>query len=413
MTGLLRNPTRRVLGVALVVVLVLGFILSMGDGDEKRTVTAHFPRAVSVYEGTDVRILGVNVGKVTAVIPAGNSVRVEIEYDAEHKVPAGATAVIVTPTLVADRFIQLGPAYTGGGVLEDGADISVDDTGVPVELDRIYAALRDLTSALGPDGVNADGTLNRTLKAGADALNGNGARGNEMIRTLSQAATTFGEGSGDLFETVTQLARFTDTLASNDALVRAFIADLAGVSESLVTERTELQQALTAVARAVGTVKTFVQGNREALVTDVEKLARVMKTINSERDSLDTALTVAPVAMGNLVLAFNTQSGSIGSRIGFDGNIADADGLLCAVVQQSDLPPAAKRLACQIFEEVLEPLLPATSSTTPKPGTATKGAAGPQRQTQAPDPNVPRDLGAYVTGDDATIEGLLGGGGGS
>jgi phospholipid/cholesterol/gamma-HCH transport system substrate-binding protein len=413
MTGLLRNPTGRVLGVALVVVLVLGFILSMGDGAEKRTVTAHFPRAVSVYEGTDVRILGVNVGKVTAVIPAGNSVRVEIEYDAEHKVPAEATAAIVTPTLVADRFIQLGPAYTGGGVLEDGADISVDDTGVPVELDRIYAALRDLTSALGPDGVNADGTLNRTLKAGADALNGNGARGNEMIRNLSQAATTFGEGSGDLFETVTQLARFTDTLASNDALVRAFIADLAGVSESLVTERTELQQALTAVARAVGTVKTFVQGNREALVTDVEKLARVMKTINSERDSLDTALTVAPVAMGNLVLAFNTQSGSIGSRIGFDGNIADADGLLCAVVQQSDLPPAAKKLACQIFEKVLEPVLPATSRKTPKPGTATKGAAGPQRQTQAPDPNVPRDLGAYATGDDATIEGLLGGGGGS
>jgi phospholipid/cholesterol/gamma-HCH transport system substrate-binding protein len=234
-----------------------------------------------------------------------------------------------------------------------------------------------------------------------------------MIRNLSQAATTFGEGSGDLFETVTQLARFTDTLASNDALVRAFIADLAGVSESLVTERAELQQALTAVARAVGTVKTFVQGNREALVTDVEKLARVMKTINSERDSLDTALTVAPVAMGNLVLAFNTQSGSIGSRIGFDGNIADADGLLCAVVQQSDLPPAAKKLACQIFEKVLEPVLPATSSKTPKPGTATKGAAGPQRQTQAPDPNVPRDLGAYATGDDATIEGLLGGGGGS
>ena len=49
---------------------------------ETKTVTAHFPRAVSVYEGTDVRILGVNVGRVTAVIPEGNSVRVEMEYDA-------------------------------------------------------------------------------------------------------------------------------------------------------------------------------------------------------------------------------------------------------------------------------------------------------------------------------------------
>ncbi len=52
-------------------------------------MTAHFPRAVSVYKGTDVRILGVNVGRVTAVIPEGNSVRVEMEYDAEYDVPDG------------------------------------------------------------------------------------------------------------------------------------------------------------------------------------------------------------------------------------------------------------------------------------------------------------------------------------
>ncbi len=357
MTGLLRTVTGRVIGVAIVLLLVLGLVLVLRDGDDKRTVTAHFPRAVSVYEGTDVRILGVNVGHVTAVIPEGNSVRVEMEYDAEFKVPADATAAIVTPTLVADRFVQLGPAYTGGDVLADGADIALDSTGVPVELDRIYAALRDLTAALGPQGVNSDGTLNRTLKAASDALGGNGAAGNEMIRNLSEAATTFGQGSGDLFETVTQLAKFTDSLATNDSLVRAFIADLAGVSESLVTERGELQAALASVARAVGTVKTFVQDNRKALVTDIEKLTRVMKTINSERDSLDTALTVAPVAIGNLVLAFNTQTGSIGSRIGFNGNIADADGLLCAVVQQSDMPPAMKKLACQIFERLLEPIL--------------------------------------------------------
>ena len=415
MTAPMRTLAGRILGAVLVVVLVLGFVFATGDDDDKRTVTAHFPRAVSVYEGTDVRILGVNVGRVTSVIPEGNSVRVEIEYDAEHKVPADATAAIVTPTLVADRFIQLGPAYTGGDVLEDGADISLEATGVPVELDRIYAALRDLTSALGPNGVNADGTLNRTLKAGADALGGNGALGNEMIRNLSAAATTFGEGSGDLFETVTQLAEFTDTLASNDALVRAFIADLAGVSASLVTERTELSEALASVARAVGTVKTFVQRNRQALVTDVEKLSRVMKAINSERDSLDTALTVAPVAIGNLVLAFNTQSGSIGSRIGFEGNIADADGLLCAVVQQSDMPPAAKKLACQIFEQLLEPVLPPKGGDPAK--TPTKGANGRatfQRQTQQQSTTggAPKDLGAYATGDDATLEGLLGGGGG-
>ena len=122
--------------------------------------------------------------------------------------------------------------------MADGADIALPDSGVPVELDRIYAALRDLTSALGPNGVNADGTLDRTLRAaGAKALDGNGARGNQMLRNLSEAATTFGEGSGDLFETVEQLAIFTDTLARNDELVRAFVADLAGGLASSLVDR--------------------------------------------------------------------------------------------------------------------------------------------------------------------------------
>ena len=125
-----------------------------------------FPRAVSVYKGTDVRILGVNVGEVTSVTPAGNAVRVEMEYDAEYDLPADAQAVIVTPTLVADRFIQLTPVYKGGPTMADDAEIELPDTGVPVELDRIYGSLQELTRALGPNGVNKDGTLNHLLQAG-------------------------------------------------------------------------------------------------------------------------------------------------------------------------------------------------------------------------------------------------------
>ena len=90
-----------------------------------------------------------------------------------------------------------------------------------------------------------------------------------MLRELSAAAKTFGEGAGPLFDTVTQLAEFTSTLADNDKLVRAFIKDLAGVSPTLVSERVEIQQALAAVADAVGNVEGFVHDNRDALANDV------------------------------------------------------------------------------------------------------------------------------------------------
>jgi phospholipid/cholesterol/gamma-HCH transport system substrate-binding protein len=348
----------RTVAVALALVLVVAtYVLLLRDDTETRTLTAHFPRAVSIYAGSDVRILGVNVGRVTAVTPEGNSVRVEMEYDAQYRVPADAKAVIVTPTLVADRFVQLTPAFeSGDALMADDADIPLPDTGVPVELDRIYASLRDLSVALGPNGVNKDGTLDHVLEAGATALDGKGAAGNQMLVELSRAAETFGEGAGPLFDTVTQLAEFTATLAENDRFVRAFIRDLADVTAQLSDEREEIQAALASVADAVGTVRTFVHDNRDALVADVEKLTRVMKTINSERSSIDDALRVAPVAIGNLGLAFNHQSGTIGSRIGISGNLWDADGFLCAVVQQAGLPRAAANLACRLFEQLLEPV---------------------------------------------------------
>src|SRR4051794_7879990 len=300
----------RVLGVVLALCLALAaFFFAIRDPPETKTVTAHFPRAVSIYEGSDVRILGVNVGRVTAVTPEGNSVRVDMEYDAKYDVPADAKAVIVTPTLVADRFVQLTPAYSpGDAVMADGADIALPDTGVPVELDRIYASLRDLSEALGPNGVNKDGTLNHVLAAGAHALDGKGRLGNRMLTQLAAAAQTFGNGAGPLFDTVSQLARFTTTLAQNDRFVRAFIQDLSGVSGQLASERTEIQAALGSVAQAVGTVKGFVHDNRARLVDSVDRLTRVMKTINSERSSISTALRVAPTAIGNLTLAYNTKT---------------------------------------------------------------------------------------------------------
>lgn len=358
LSQLWRRIDRRI--VILVVVLLVAAIAvnAFRSPTKMKTVTAHFPRAVSVFKGTDVRILGVNVGDVTAVIPEGDSVRVEMEYDASYDVPADAKAVIVTPTLVADRFVQLTPVYTGGKTMADGADIPLPDTGVPVELDRIYDSLKQLTLALGPNGVNKDGSLDNLLSATRHALQGQGARGNEMIQELSRAAATFGEGAGPLFDAVKHLAEFTDTLAKNDSVVRAFMKDLTGVSGMLADESDELQRAVAAVARAVGSVKDFVGDHRDALVSDIEQLTTVMRTIVSEKDNLNKALTIAPLAMDDLHLGFDHVSDSQNSRVGIGGNIWSLDTVICGFVQQNQrMPQRLKDIACDVIRQLLEPVL--------------------------------------------------------
>ena len=56
----------RRLVILVVLLIALAAVLNVARSPmETKVVTAYFPRAVSVYKGTDVRILGVTVGEVT------------------------------------------------------------------------------------------------------------------------------------------------------------------------------------------------------------------------------------------------------------------------------------------------------------------------------------------------------------
>lgn len=350
---------------AVLVILLVGGLLTFLAGPETRTVTAHFDRAVSLFPDSEVRILGVPVGEVTAVVPEGDTVRVDMTYDAEYDLPADAKAVIVTPTLTADRFVQLTPTYTSGPKLEDGATIEVQDTGTPIELDRIYKSLNDLTSALGPNGVNRNGTLNNVLTAGAKFLDGRGEQAHDTIVALSQATQTFGDNSGELFATVRALDEFTGALAANDAAVSRFMDDLGAVSQQLAGEKEELAAALANLAAILTKVESFVRDNREMLSKDVADLARIMQILGSEKKTLETILDIAPSALGNLAVAFDPETGTIGSRLNTQNGVLDLDGQLCTMVQNGQLPSADQ--ACELFETLLEPIITQPSSAPARP----------------------------------------------
>ena len=87
------------------------------------TVVAYFPAANALYAGDKVQIMGLRVGAIDKIEPAGDKMKVTFHYDNKYKVPANASAVILNPTLVASRTIQLEPPYKGGPVLADNAVI--------------------------------------------------------------------------------------------------------------------------------------------------------------------------------------------------------------------------------------------------------------------------------------------------
>lgn len=327
--------------VALVVVLLLGAVLMLIPGNDQRNVTAEFPRAISLYEGSDVKILGVAVGKVDEVKPSGTKVIVKFHYDSKFKVPADAKAAVISPSIVGDRFIQLTPVWTEGAVLQDGARLGMDRTATPLELDQIFGSINDLTKALGPEGANkpdesGTGALTRLLDSTARNFGGQGVQFNQMLTNLSKLTKTLADNKDELFGTVSEIEDFTSTLARNDDTVRRFNDSLASGAQLLADEREELAAVLQNLSVAMTQVKSFVAENKQLLSSNIKGLNRISKVFAKHRDALDESLTTAPVALNNLFLAYNETSGTLDTR----ANVGETPGklsekpsvVLCALV---------------------------------------------------------------------------------
>jgi phospholipid/cholesterol/gamma-HCH transport system substrate-binding protein len=327
------STAARVLG-AVAALAVLGGTAGcgvFGGGGTQKHLSAHFARTVGLYKHSDVRVLGVRIGEVTSIKPEGTTVRVEMTYDGKYKLPADAKAVVVSPSIVSDRYVQITPVWRSGQALPASFDLPPERAAVPVELDQIYSALDQLNKDVGPNGANRRGALADLLHVSAQNLNGNGQLLNTTLGDLSQAISTLSTSRADLFSTVDNLQSFTTTLAASDRTVRQFNADLADVAGQLSGERQSLATAIRELSVALGEVASFVRDNKANLTANVKDLGSVTGILVKQKRALEEFIDNSAVALSNLQLAYNPKSGTLDTRDDTGGQTTP-QGVLCGLL---------------------------------------------------------------------------------
>jgi virulence factor Mce-like protein len=333
--------------VVAVVVLIVAALLLVVRGDDQKTITADFPRAIALYVGSDVKILGVAVGKVDSVTPDGTDVKVKFHYDAKYKLPKDVKAAVISPSIVGDRFIQLTPAYTGGAVLGNNAHLGTDRTATPLELDQIFGSINDLTQALGPDGANkpdasGTGALTRLLDSTAKNFGGEGVQFNQTLKNLGKLTKTLSDNKDQLFGTVNQVEKFTNALSANDETVRKFNDSLASGANLLASERQDLAAVLQNLSVALTQVRSFVAENKNALTTNIKGLNQITKLFVKNRAALEESLKDAPEALNNLALAYDEKASTLDTRAAIGESVTQLTEkpsvLLCALVPDACKP---------------------------------------------------------------------------
>jgi ABC-type transporter Mla subunit MlaD len=110
---------------------------------------------------------------------------------------------------------------------------------------------------------------------------------------------------------------------------------------------------LTQLARALVVVRSFVSHNKSALRTNVEQLTTTVRKLARQKDALITVLEKGPLGIGNLSVAYDVPSGSIGARIQMGPTPANFGNFLCGVAANSGVKDPA---VCTLLKQLTAPL---------------------------------------------------------
>ncbi|MEB4207702.1 virulence factor Mce family protein [Mycobacterium sp. 94-17] len=296
--------------IALVAVLV-GGVYVLSSQANSRKIVGYFASAVGLYPGDQVRILGVPVGTVDTIDPRPSDVKITMSVSNDVKIPQNAKAIIMSPNLVAARFIQLTPAYTGGPAMADGASIGPGRTAVPVEWDEVKESLTQLAVQLGPTAGSMQGPLGEAINQAADTFDGKGQSFHNALRELSQAAGRLGDSRGDIFGTVKNLQVLVNALSSSNEQIVQFAGNVASVSQVLADSSRHLDTTLGTLNTALSDIRGFLHENNSTIVDTVNNLNDFAKTLSDQSDNIEQVLHVAGPGIANFYNIYDPAQGTL------------------------------------------------------------------------------------------------------
>ncbi len=357
---------RNVTIIALVAVLLGGVYVLFSAGGNGRKIVGYFASAVGIYPGDQVRILGVPVGKIDSIEPRPSDVKITMSVSGDVKIPKDAKAVIMSPNLVAARFIQLTPAYTGGAVLPQDGSIDLARTAVPVEWDEVKQALTQLAVQLGPTSGSMQGPLGAAINQAANTLDGKGESFHNALQELSQVAGRLGDSRGDIFGTIKNLQVLVNALSASNEQIVQFAGNVASVSQVLADSSHHLDNTLGTLNKALSDVRGFLHENNSTLIDTVSKLNDFAQTLSDQSDNIEQVLHVAGPGISNFYNIYDPAQGTLNGLLSIP-EFANPVQFICAGSFETAAGPSApdyfKR--AELCRERLGPVLRRISANYP------------------------------------------------
>jgi virulence factor Mce-like protein len=347
----MKRASIRVLAVAVMGALMASGCSFVGGGGSSHKLIAYFPRAVSLYKSSQVKVLGLPAGTVDAVEVVGTEVKVTMSIQSDIPIPKDVSALIAPQSLIGERYIALSPAWRQGmEKAPDGMELRNTPTDptrviIPVEPDEALAELKKFIDALDPQGL---GSLITNL---SDDLKGQGPTLNHALDQVSQIVVTFADKDQQLVDIVDHFDKFTATLTTRETQLGDILSTFAQATQVLADERQSLENLLAGLADLSRDGLTLVAKHSQQLRTDLDTLTHLAQSIDVNLGTLVQLLDSGPKLVAGIQGAYNPALRAFNLRENFGPAAQEVLGPLFAFLGIN--PPTVCVIGLQNCEDIV------------------------------------------------------------
>ncbi|WP_039827498.1 MCE family protein [Nocardia testacea] len=320
------------IGVSAVALGSCSVVNSVTGGDIK--ITADFENIAGMFEGNPITVLGLEVGKVDKIVPHGDLVEVHMTIDGDVQIPKDAMAVVVSPSIVTDRHIEMTPRYVEGDTLESGDHLPLERTDVPVELDTMLKTIDKFADALKPqEGQEGVGPLSgRVLYP---MLNGQGAKLRDTLNALSSALKVGVDNKDHISNIIIKLNELTTMLAENDQAVRDFSNQATQMTTMLAEQAPGLQATLQQLYDFLNNTSSVFAQHQDQLVDTLNRMNTVIEQLRANAHGVTEVVDVAPMLLQSIHRSMNYEQGYVRLHALIGTNLANGElvSLFCERIQ--------------------------------------------------------------------------------
>lgn len=275
--------------VSMVLLVGLFRLMSNQAGGSTRTWTAQFVSVSGLRVGDDVRVAGVEVGRVDAIeVTDAGRAAIRFEMAADQPVHEATRLTLRYQNLLGQRYLALTvPPGDRGPERAPGSTIPVEQTSPGFDLTELLNGFEPLFAVLDPGAVNdlaanlvavlqgESGTVESLLDKLGEATGRLADRDQvfgEVLDNLVPVLEQFDERSADLDATVVQFRRLMSGLAAERATFAHSIDHLGGLVESTADLLETLRPSLRSTVGSLRDTTDLLVDQRERLGTALERL---------------------------------------------------------------------------------------------------------------------------------------------